>query len=208
MDNETPSVAAASRRPGRPRKHASDTERVTAYRQARGLRKVTLDVPQHLANVLRSYAKYLRGIVRDDDERYTRELFLDVQSDFYVSLGKTKWTWVKDDSLGVITGKCATKRGAILTQLSRSRAWKRDGDPAEQIGWEWSWRMYLETSLGRRTPLVHGQTDSYESALRIAILTTHLYIAELGLMRPRSSVRGLGRVGKRILELRDYPRLD
>jgi hypothetical protein len=48
------------KRRGRPRKHANSLERARAFRTTRGLRRVTVDVPEPLAPALRCFANWLR----------------------------------------------------------------------------------------------------------------------------------------------------
>jgi hypothetical protein len=53
------------RRPGRPRKYASDAERMRVFRSVHGLCKVTVDVPTQFAGELRDYARGLRRIASE-----------------------------------------------------------------------------------------------------------------------------------------------
>ena len=53
------------RRPGRPRKYASPAERVSAFRSAHGLCKVTVDVPTQFAGQLRDHARELRKMASE-----------------------------------------------------------------------------------------------------------------------------------------------
>jgi hypothetical protein len=62
--SDEPRLAIATRKRGRPRKHESATARVRAFREARSLCKVTVDVPAQYAEQLRAYARLLRVTAR------------------------------------------------------------------------------------------------------------------------------------------------
>jgi hypothetical protein len=156
-------------RPGRPRKHQSDADRIRAFRSAHGLCKVTVDVPTQFAAQLRDYARQLRRwAVGFPTEPQERDDFAEVEPKRAADLSVLGMRWIRTASgydLGQDYPKPNTNYwlAAHITKIPQRHDSER-------------WRWHVVDNLSPRSYIATGETFSLTMAKKIVMGTVMWYL--------------------------------